>query len=229
MPASDHNNSVHRWLDKDVNAYAEPVTSAAESGGPPSLFDALVRFWTRWGRGVPANWPRDHVALLCEVSRAGICLQKESWADGSGRTAFEIRRGQQADWPSGWFRSPVDYTWIDTDEFRGEVGDPSSLVLGYMADSVEHRFACNLPRKAELVVLEMTAEGAKALGRPEAAVADKMLELAGRWSQLPGTERGRIQKTVRFAAPQQPYHLLALPDGRTTLGLTTAGQPKPPA
>jgi hypothetical protein len=180
------------------------VTSAAGDGGPPSLFDALVRFWTRWGRGVPANWPRDHVALLCEVSRAGICLKKEIWADGTGRTAFEIRRGPQADWPSGWFYSPVDYTWVDTDEFRGEIGDPSSLVLGYKADSVEHRFARNLARKAELVVLQMTAQGAKALGRPEAAVADKMLELTGRWTRLSGPERERIQKRCVSRAPRSP-------------------------
>jgi len=213
-----------------VNAYAEIVTSAAEAGGPPSLFDALVRFWTRWGRGVPVNWSRDHVALLCEVSRAGICLNKEIWADSTGRTAFEIRRGSQADWPSGWFDSPVDYTWVDTDEFRGEIGDPSSLVVGYMADSVEHRFACNLTRKAELVALQMTAEGAKALGRPETAVAGKMLELAGRWSRLPGPERERVQKTVRFARPPQPYHMPVTPEGRASLGLTTAaGRPQPAA
>jgi hypothetical protein len=74
------------------------VTSGAEDGESPSLFDTLVRFWTRWGRGVPANWTRDQVALLSEVCRAGICLKEEAWADSSGRTAFEIRRGQQADW-----------------------------------------------------------------------------------------------------------------------------------
>jgi len=171
------------------------------------LFDTLVRFWTRWGRGVPANWTRDQVALLSEVCRAGRCLKDEIRADSSGRTAFEIRRGQQADWPAGWFNSPVD---------------SSSLVLGHMADSVEHRFACNLRREAELIVLQMTAKGAKVLGRPEAATASQMLRLVERWSRLPSGERGRMQKTVRFSRPPQPYQLPVLPDGRTNLGLSTA-------
>lgn len=198
------------------------VTSGAGDGESPSLFDTLVRFWTRWGRGVPANWTRYQVALLSEVCRAGICLKEEIWADSSGRIAFEIRRGQQADWPPGWFNSPVDFTWVDSDEFKGEVGDSSSLVLGYMADSVEHRFACNLQREAELIVLQMTAEGAKVLGRPEAAAASQMLQLVGRWSRLPSGERRRMQKTVRFSRPPQPYQLPVLPDGRANLGLSTA-------
>jgi hypothetical protein len=171
------------------------------------LFDTLVRFWTRWGRGVPANWTRDQVALLSEVCRAGRCLKEEIRADSSGRAAFEIRRGQQADWRAGWFNSPVD---------------SSSLVLGYMADSVEHRFACNLRREAELIVLQMTAKGAEVLGRPEAATASQMLQLVERWSRLPSGERGRMQKTVRFSRPPQPYQLPVLPDGRTNLGLSTA-------
>jgi hypothetical protein len=184
------------------------------------LFDTLVRFWTRWGRGVPANWTCDQVALLSEVCRAGICLKEEAWADRSGRTAFEIRRGQQADWPAGWFNSPV--IWVDSDEFEGEAGDPSPLVLGYMADSVEHRFACNLRREAELIVLQMIAEGAEVLGRPEEATASQMLQLVERWSRLPLGERGRMQRTVRFSRPPRPYQLPVLPDGRTNLGLSTA-------
>ncbi len=196
------------------------VTSGAGDGESPSLFNTLVRFWTRWGRGVPANWTRDQVALLSEVCRAGICLKEETWADSPGRTAFEIRRGQQADWSAGWFNLPV--IWVDSDEFKGEVGDPSPLVLGYMVDSVEHRFACNLRREAELIVLQMTAKGAKVLGRPEAVAASQMLQLVERWSRLPPGERGRMQKMVRFSRPPQPYQLPVLPDGRTNLRLSTA-------
>ena len=198
------------------------VTSGAGDGESSSLFDTLVRFWTRWGRGVPANWTRDQVALLSEVCRAGICLKEEAWADGSGRTAFEIRRGQQADWPAGWFNSPINFTRVHSDDFKGEVEDPSPLVLGYMADSVEYRFACNLRREAEFIVLQMTVKGAEVLGRPEAVTASQMLQLVERWSRLPSGERRRMQKTVRFSRPPQPYQLPVLPDGRTNLGLSTA-------
>jgi hypothetical protein len=164
------------------------------------------------------------VALLVEVSRAGICLDRQIWDDGAvpGRTAFEIRRGRQEDWPADWLDSPVDTMWVDDDEFKGEAGDPSSLVLGYMADSVEHRYACNLRRPAELVALQMTAEGASVLERPESAVASQMLQLVDRWSPLPLSERGRLQKTVRFSRPREPYQLLVLPDGRASFGLSAA-------
>lgn len=209
----------------------KPVRSGTGGSEPPTLFDTLIRFWTRWGRGVPANWGLDQVALLAEVCRAGICLDRQIWDDGEvpGRTAFEVRRGQQADWPADWLDSPVDTMWVDDDEFKGEAGDPSSLVLGYMADSVEHRFACNLRRPAELIALQMTAEGASVLGRPESAVASQMLHLVDRWSPLPLRERGRRQKTVRFSRPREPYQLLVLPDGRASLGLSAAMGRQPPA
>ncbi len=165
--------------------------------GQATLFDALLRFWTRWCRGVPVNWNRGQVALLFKVCRESPTVRiYESEYEASDLPekddGYILRRGAQDAWEQGWLDDAID----DYGRY--------SLVLGYMADSVEHRFACNLRREAEFIIIEMAADGGAALALPEAATARQMLTLAHRWPQV--DERGRrIKAAVRFTRPARPY------------------------
>jgi hypothetical protein len=176
----------------DLTAAPRADSKPVRRSGQPEddLFSALLQFWGRWGRGVPANWNSEQVHVLLDVSL--------EWAesDGSDGTVFQGRRGGLDGWRGGG--------WL------GQARDRSgrcSLVLGYMTDSIEHGFACNLSREAELLVIEMVADGAAVLDLPEAVTAAAILDLTGRWAHLPLRERTRRAASTRFPRPAQPYRV----------------------
>jgi hypothetical protein len=146
----------------------------------PCLFDAFMRLWVRWAHGVPVNWTREECTVLTDVILKGLNVEP-------------TRRGSRDLW-----RTPASEPRIGL--WRADE------LLGYVLDSIDHGFSCNLTHDASFQVLELAG---RACGRlslfGEAHISHQIWELTRAWRSLRSPERIARARNINFVIPHSSY------------------------
>jgi hypothetical protein len=163
-----------------IKPEATPTTPAPERSTDPCLFDAFLRLWVRWTHGVPVNWTREECTVLADVILKGLNVEP-------------VRRGTQDKW-----RVPVAEARFSS--------WPADELLGYVLDSIDHRFSCNLTHNAAFQVLELAGRACGQLSLfGEAHISRQIWELTRAWRGLRSPERTARARNISFDTPHSSY------------------------
>lgn len=167
-----------------IKPQATPTSPAPVWSTDPCLFDAFMRLWVRWTHGVPVNWTREECTVLTDVILKGLNVEP-------------ARRGTQDKWRVTVAEARFG-SW------------PADELLGYVLDSLDHGFSCNLTHKAAFQVLELAGRACGKLSLfGEAQISRQIWELSGAWRGLRSPERIARARNISFVTPHSSYRVSA--------------------
>ncbi|HTJ71319.1 MAG TPA: hypothetical protein VL551_27510 [Actinospica sp.] len=169
---------------KRIKPQATPTAPAPVWSTDPCLFDAFMRLWIRWVHGVGVNWTREECTVLTDVIVKGLNVKP-------------ARRGAQDTWK------------ITVAEARFSSW-PADELLGYVLDSIDHGFSCNLNHKAAFQVLELAGRACGQLRMyGEAKISHQIWELTRAWEGLRSPDRMVQAPNISFVTPHSSYRASA--------------------
>ena len=139
-----------------------------------------MRLWVRWTHGVGVNWTREECTVLTDVILKGLNVEP-------------ARRGTQDKWRVRVAEARFG-SW------------PADELLGYVLDSIDHGFSCNLNHNAAFQVLELAGRACGQLSLlGEAQISRQIWELTRAWQGLRSPERVARARNISFDTPHSSY------------------------